>query len=64
MLPDITVEFFPDRHHFDPPHRIEPAASGHRCDPSGLGPGTPEPDVDGIRAAPLHWLDAHRIVVV
>ena len=21
---DFTVELFPDRHHFDPPHRIEP----------------------------------------
>jgi pimeloyl-ACP methyl ester carboxylesterase len=24
VLPDFTVEVFPDRHHFDPPHRIEP----------------------------------------
>jgi len=24
-FPDFTVELFPDRHHFDPPHRIEPA---------------------------------------
>jgi pimeloyl-ACP methyl ester carboxylesterase len=24
ILPDLTVETFPDRHHFDPPHRIEP----------------------------------------
>ncbi|MDP9284254.1 MAG: alpha/beta hydrolase, partial [Actinomycetota bacterium] len=24
ILPDFTVETFPDRHHFDPPHRIEP----------------------------------------
>ncbi len=22
---DFTIEVFPDRHHFDPPHRIEPA---------------------------------------
>jgi hypothetical protein len=21
---DFTIETFPDRHHFDPPHRIEP----------------------------------------
>jgi pimeloyl-ACP methyl ester carboxylesterase len=24
VFPDFTVEVFPDRHHFDPPHRIEP----------------------------------------
>ena len=24
IFPDYTVETFPDRHHFDPPHRIEP----------------------------------------
>jgi pimeloyl-ACP methyl ester carboxylesterase len=24
IFSDITVETFPDRHHFDPPHRIEP----------------------------------------
>jgi pimeloyl-ACP methyl ester carboxylesterase len=24
VLPDFTVEVFPDRHHFDPPHRVEP----------------------------------------
>ena len=25
VFPDFTVELFPERHHFDPPHRIEPA---------------------------------------
>jgi pimeloyl-ACP methyl ester carboxylesterase len=25
VFPDFTVEVFPNRHHFDPPHRIEPA---------------------------------------
>jgi hypothetical protein len=25
VFPDFTIETFPDRHHFDPPHRIEPA---------------------------------------
>lgn len=25
VFPDFTVEIFPDRHHFDPPHRMEPA---------------------------------------
>ena len=24
MLPDLTIETFPGRHHFDPPHRVEP----------------------------------------
>jgi pimeloyl-ACP methyl ester carboxylesterase len=24
VFADFTVETFPDRHHFDPPHRIEP----------------------------------------
>lgn len=24
VFPDFTVEVFPDRHHFDPPHRTEP----------------------------------------
>ena len=24
IFPDFTIETFPDRHHFDPPHRIEP----------------------------------------
>lgn len=23
-FPDFTLETFPDRHHFDPPHRVEP----------------------------------------
>ena len=25
VFPDFTLDLFPDRHHFDPPHRIEPA---------------------------------------
>ncbi len=25
VFADFTVEVFPDRHHFDPPHRVEPA---------------------------------------
>jgi pimeloyl-ACP methyl ester carboxylesterase len=25
VFSDLTFEVFPDRHHFDPPHRIEPA---------------------------------------
>jgi pimeloyl-ACP methyl ester carboxylesterase len=25
VFPDFTIEVFDDRHHFDPPHRIEPA---------------------------------------
>lgn len=24
VFPDFTIEVYPDRHHFDPPHRIEP----------------------------------------
>jgi hypothetical protein len=24
IFPNFTVETFPDRHHFDPPHRLEP----------------------------------------
>lgn len=24
-FPDFTLEVFPERHHFDPPHRVEPA---------------------------------------
>jgi pimeloyl-ACP methyl ester carboxylesterase len=24
MFPDFTLEVFPERHHFDPPHRVEP----------------------------------------
>lgn len=24
VFPDFRLEVFPDRHHFDPPHRIEP----------------------------------------
>jgi hypothetical protein len=24
IFPDFTIETFPVRHHFDPPHRIEP----------------------------------------
>jgi pimeloyl-ACP methyl ester carboxylesterase len=26
VFPDFRIEEFPDRHHFDPPHRAEPAA--------------------------------------
>jgi hypothetical protein len=25
VFADFTLEVFPERHHFDPPHRIEPA---------------------------------------
>src|SRR5262249_18948246 len=25
IFPDFTLETYPERHHFDPPHRIEPA---------------------------------------
>jgi hypothetical protein len=25
VFPDFTLEVYPDRHHFDPPHRVEPA---------------------------------------
>ena len=24
VFPDFTLELFPERHHFDPPHRVEP----------------------------------------
>jgi hypothetical protein len=24
VFPDFTLEVFPERHHFDPPHRVEP----------------------------------------
>ncbi len=24
IFPDFSVETFPERHHFDPPHRVEP----------------------------------------
>src|SRR5258708_9110848 len=24
IFPDFTLEIFPERHHFDPPHRVEP----------------------------------------
>jgi pimeloyl-ACP methyl ester carboxylesterase len=29
IFPDFTVETFPERHHFDPPHRIEPERLSH-----------------------------------
>jgi pimeloyl-ACP methyl ester carboxylesterase len=29
IFSDFTVETFPDRHHFDPPHRIEPERLSH-----------------------------------
>ena len=25
FFPDFTLEVYPERHHFDPPHRVEPA---------------------------------------
>lgn len=25
VFPDFTLEIYDDRHHFDPPHRLEPA---------------------------------------
>lgn len=28
VFPDFTLEIFPDRHHFDPPHRFEPERLG------------------------------------
>jgi pimeloyl-ACP methyl ester carboxylesterase len=40
VFPDFTVETFPERHHFDPPHRVEPErladsllALWHRAEP-------------------------------
>ena len=29
IFPDFTVETFPERHHFEPPHRIEPERLSH-----------------------------------
>jgi pimeloyl-ACP methyl ester carboxylesterase len=29
IFPDFTVETFPERHHFDPPHRVEPERLAH-----------------------------------
>jgi pimeloyl-ACP methyl ester carboxylesterase len=29
IFPDFTLETFPERHHFDPPHRIEPERLAH-----------------------------------
>ena len=29
IFSDFTVETFPERHHFDPPHRIEPERLSH-----------------------------------
>jgi pimeloyl-ACP methyl ester carboxylesterase len=29
VFPDFTLETFPQRHHFDPPHRIEPEKLAH-----------------------------------
>ena len=44
VFPDFTIELFADRHHFDPPHRIEPArvaaslrALWERADPRSSG---------------------------
>jgi pimeloyl-ACP methyl ester carboxylesterase len=28
IFPDFTLETFPERHHFDPPHRVEPQSLG------------------------------------
>lgn len=28
IFPDFTLETFPERHHFDPPHRVEPDRLG------------------------------------
>jgi len=28
IFPDFTLETFPERHHFEPPHRIEPERLG------------------------------------
>ena len=40
VFPDFTLETFPERHHFDPPHRVEPErladsllALWHRAEP-------------------------------
>ena len=45
IFPDFTIETFPERHHFDPPHRIEPErlansllALWQRADASRTGP--------------------------
>jgi hypothetical protein len=32
ILPDFTLEVFAERHHFDPPHRIEPDRTAERCE--------------------------------
>ena len=45
LFPDFTIETFPERHHFDPPHRIEPErladsllAHWQRADATRTGP--------------------------
>ena len=38
IFPDFTIETFAERHHFDPPHRIEPERLADRCWLSGGAP--------------------------
>ena len=48
-FPDFTIETFPERHHFDPPHRVEPEHLAN----SLLGSGTAPSRRPVIRAACL-----------
>jgi hypothetical protein len=52
VFPDLTLETFPDRHNFDPPHRGEPErladsllAHGDRAG-EAAAPGRRRPDRD------------------
>jgi hypothetical protein len=56
IFPDFTLETFPERHHFDPPHRVEPDRLGasllalwQRAESSRARPG--DGDIDGELAS-------------
>ena len=57
MFPDFAIEVFPERHHFDPPHRVEP----ERLADSLLGLGSvPRQRRVGWRRDPLAHLRRRR----
>lgn len=68
VFPDFSSEVYAERHHFDPPHRVEPLASRRRCGRSGPAPtrsleghvDSASPSVSGSDAPPAELVPSRR----
>ena len=54
VFPDFRLEVFADRHHFDPPHRVEPERLARCCVGTGTAPkdGITPPSAESLAQPP------------